>query len=104
MPEIDGQPILAALRAGLGDLLIPFEDAVLDGCTLTEIGEDLRHRWKARSAKAKWVVYGGIDSLRDQWQMIDRQMAAQAAACSRRVDARRNELAPAEAQYLGLAA
>ncbi|RWC09102.1 hypothetical protein [Mesorhizobium sp.] len=102
--RIDGRPILAALRAGLGDLLIPFEDAVLDGCTLTEIGEDLGHRWKARSAKAKWVVYSGIDSLRDQWQMIDRQMGAQAAACSRRVEARRKELAAAEARYLGLAA
>lgn len=102
--RIDGQPILAALRVGLGDLLVPFEDAALDGCTLTEIGDDLGYKWKARSAKAKWLVYAGIDRLRDQWRMIDRQMAAEAEACKRRVEARRNELAAARSRYLGLAA
>lgn len=102
--RIDGQPILAALRAGIGDLLVPLEDAILDGLTMTEIGDSLGFKWKARSAEAKWRVYAGIDRMRDQWRMIDRQMAAEAAACDRRVEVRRNELAAARASYLGLAA
>lgn len=102
--RIDGQPILAALRVGIGDVLPPFEDAVLDGLTLTEIGGGLGFKWKARSAEAKWRVYSGIDRMRDQWRLIDRHMAAEAAACDRRVEARRAELAAKQAAYLGLAA
>jgi hypothetical protein len=102
--RIDGEPILAALRVGIGEWLTPFEDAVLDGLTLTEIGDGLGFKWKARSAEAKWRVYLAIDQMRDQWRLIERQMAAEAAACNRRVEARRAELAAERAAYLGLAA
>lgn len=102
--RIDGQPILFALRVGLGEHMEPFEKAVLAGDTLTSIGDWLGFRWKARSAEARWRVYGALDRLRDQWRMIDRQMAAEAAACEHRVEARRRELAAEKAAYLGLAA
>jgi hypothetical protein len=99
--RIDGEPILAALRVGLGDLLHTFEDVALGNCTLTYIGERIGYKHKARSREGKILVYTAIDRLRDQWRMIDRQMEAEAAACERRVAARREELAAA---YLGLAA
>ncbi|QND59846.1 hypothetical protein [Mesorhizobium huakuii] len=102
--RIDGQPILAALRVGIGNALDPFEDAALDGATLTEIGDRLGFRWKARSAEAKWRVYLAIDRMRDQWRLIERQMAAEAAACRRRVETRRAELIAAQRSYLGTAA
>ena len=102
--RIDGEPILAALRAGMGDLAVFFEDAVLGRPTFTELGERLGYKWKARSREAKILLYTAIDRLRDQWRMIERQMAATEAACERRVKDRRAELAAARAAYLGLAA
>ncbi len=102
--RIDGQPILAALRAGMGGLVHTFEDAVLGQWTLTKIGECMGYKHKARSREAKILVYTAIDRLRDQWRMIDRQMAASAAACERRVEERRAELAAERAAYLGAAA
>lgn len=102
--RIDGKPMLAALRVGIGDLTGPFDAAALAGETLTEIGDGMGRRWKARSADAKIAVYTAIDRLRDQWRLIERQMAAQAAACERRVKQRRAELAAIEADYLRQAA
>ncbi|RWD55393.1 MAG: hypothetical protein EOS36_27925 [Mesorhizobium sp.] len=99
--RIDGEPILAALRAGMGELLHTFEDAALGQWTMTNIGERMGYKHKARSREAKILVYTAIDRLRDQWRLVDRQMAAEAAACDRRVEVRRNELAAAQARYLG---
>ncbi|MGO4843010.1 hypothetical protein AB4144_63140, partial [Rhizobiaceae sp. 2RAB30] len=80
------------------------EDAVLGRLTLTEIGASMGYKHKARSARAKVLVYTAIDRLRDQWRLIDRQMKAQEAACERRVEARRAELQADLVRYLGLAA
>lgn len=102
--RIDGAPILRALRVGLGDLAGIFEDVAIGNATLTWIGERRGFKHKARSREGKVLVYTAIDRLRDQWRMIDRQMAATAAACERRVEARREELAAERATYLGLAA
>ena len=102
--RIDGRPILAALRAGLDDLVYFFEDVVLGQQTLTWLGDTLGYKHKARSREARTLVYTAIDRLRDQWRMIDRQMAASAAACERAVEARRAELNAERSRYLGLAA
>jgi hypothetical protein len=102
--RIDGEPILAALRAGMGDLVHFFEDVVLGQWTLTQLGESLGYKHKARSREAKILVYTAIDRLREQWRLVDRQMAAAAAECNRRVEARRAELKAERAAYLGLAA
>lgn len=102
--RIDGVPILAALRAGMGDLIYFFEDVVLGQWTLTALGESLGYKHKARSRDGKALAYAAIDRLRDQWRIIDRQMEAEAAACERRVEDRRAELAAERAAYLGLAA
>ncbi|MBZ9698816.1 hypothetical protein [Mesorhizobium sp. CO1-1-9] len=102
--RIDGRPILAALRAVLGDLVHIFEDVAIGNGTLTWIGERVGFKHKARSREGKVAVYTAIDRLRDQWRLIDRQMAAQEAACDRRVETRRAELAAVRAAFLGLAA
>lgn len=102
--RMDGRAVLAELRRALGGLAFVLEDAVLGHMTLTWIGEHLGYRNKARSAKAKVLVYTAIDRLRDRWRMIDRQMKAESAACERRVKDRREELRAERVRYLGLAA
>lgn len=102
--RIDGEPVLRALRVCLGELVDIFESAALGFSTLTDLGGELGFKHKARSREAKLRVYTAIDRLRDQWRMIDRQMAAQEAACERRVLARRRELAEQRAAFFGLAA
>jgi len=102
--RMDGRPVLGELRRALGGLGFVFEDAVLARWTLTSIGERLGYKHKARSAKAKVLVYTAIDKLRDRWRLVDRELAGSAAACNRRVDARRREIATNRAAYFGHAA
>ncbi|WPZ13622.1 hypothetical protein T8J41_15930 [Nitratireductor rhodophyticola] len=102
--QIDGQPILAALRSGMGELCATFEDAALAGLTLTEIGEAMGFKWKARSREARVAVYTAIDRLREAWACFDREARREAKECERRVEAHRAQLAARRAAYLGLAA
>lgn len=102
--SMDGKPVLAALRADLGGLGFVLEDAVCARSTLTWIGTHLGYKNKARSAKAKVLVYTAIDRLRDRWRLVDRDLVVSAAACERRLEERRAELEAERVRYLGLVA
>lgn len=72
--------------------------------TLTEIGEAMGFKWKARSREARVAVYTAIDRLREAWACFDREARREAKECERRVEAHRAQLAARRAAYLGLAA
>lgn len=102
--RMDGTPVIGELQRALGGLASAFEAAVLCRLTLTEIGGNRGYKHKARSAKAKILVYTAIDKLRDRWRLVDRELVASQAASEQRVGARRREIAAIRADYFGRAA
>lgn len=91
--QIDHRPILGELRACLGPLIEPFEDAVLGGQTLAAIGKAEGAGDQTAGAVGKAMVFKGIDTVRDAWQMIELREAGRAADAERAATARRMELA-----------
>ncbi len=89
--KIDMRPILEELRSALGVGLAPFEDAVLGGKTLTEIGEARGFNGKQASAAGKALINAAIDGLRETWDRIksrQRKEARQAITNINRAKAR----------------
>lgn len=70
--HIDAKPILAELRAALGPLIEPFEDAALGGQSYSEIGrrrgEDLKPAVAGRA-----LVGMACGTISVKWQEIDRR-------------------------------
>lgn len=60
---IDRKPVLAKIRAALGGLRDPLEDAVLGGRTMQRIGEDEGFRGSAAPSVGKGLVYRGLAIL-----------------------------------------
>lgn len=101
--SIDAKPILAELRAAMGPLLDAFEDAVLGGQTLAQVGSATGARVKPEIA-GRALVMTAIDVLRDTWRQIAARERRLALAAERNVERRRGQLAERRASYLGLAA
>ena len=102
--QIDAKPILAELRAALGPLLDPFEDAVLGGQTLTEIGDQEGIGPKGAAGAGKALVFRAMSALDGAWHDIavrDRKKEREAEAVALRARAR---IAAKAAAYLGRAA
>jgi hypothetical protein len=60
---IDKKPVLAKIRAALGGLQDPLEDAVLGGRTMQRIGEDEGFSGSAAPSVGKGLVYRGLAIL-----------------------------------------
>lgn len=63
LERIDTAPILAHLRAALGPLLEPFEDAVLGGQTFAYIGAKEGFKSRSASEAGKALVFRGLSAV-----------------------------------------
>lgn len=70
---IDARPMLDRLQSALGPLVDPFEDAVIGNMTLTEIGLAKGVNTVARSPVGKVLVMMGLDTVREEFERIDRE-------------------------------
>jgi hypothetical protein len=101
--QIDAKRILAGVRAAIGPLLDPFEDAVLGGQTYTQIGrrEDIEVK---PDVAGKALVKRAIIAAEGAFCDIERKIPKAEREADRRARLRRAELAVAQAKYLGRAA
>lgn len=90
--KIDMRPVLEELRASLGIGLDAFEDAVLAGKTLTEIGEARGYKHRQASSVGKELVYASIGALRVAWQKIKTRQRKEAKQAMRNVQRARERL------------
>lgn len=90
--KIDMRPILEELRAALGVGLAPFEDAVLGGKTLTEIGEARGFKGVQASSAGKALINASIYGLRETWDKIKRRQRKEARQAIMNVDRARARL------------
>lgn len=72
---IDARPLLYRLQTALGPLMDPFEDAVIGGMTLTEIGKNGGIGQHASGA-GKYAVMLGLQCIQSELTIIDRLCAA----------------------------
>lgn len=84
--KIDMRPVLEELRSSLGVGLAPFEDAVLGGKTLTEIGEARGFNGKQASAAGKALINAAINGLRETWDRIKRRQRKEARQAITNID------------------
>lgn len=99
--KIDMRPILEELRSSLGVGLAPFEDAVLGGKTLTEIGEARGFKGVQASAAGKALINAAINGLRETWDRIKRRQRKEARQAITNIDRAKARI---ERQKLRLAA
>ena len=92
--QIDAKPFLAELQAAMGPLIEPFEDAVLCGATLGDVGRATGATVKPEIA-GKALVFSAMDALSDAWSQISGRERRLAAEAMRNVERRRRELAQA---------
>lgn len=90
--KIDMRPVLEELRASLGIGLDAFEDAVLAGKTLTEIGEARGYKHRQASSVGKELVYASIGALRVAWHKIKTRQRKEAKEAMRNVQRAREQL------------
>ncbi len=102
--QIDLREVLPRLRRAMGPLVAPFEDAVLGGLTLGEIGEARHFKGKQAEAAGKALVYAALDAVREEWIAIKAEQRAAEEQADRNVERRRAELAAERTRFLGLAA
>lgn len=74
---IDAKRDLHRLRAALGPLVEAFEEAVLDGDTLTEIGQR-RDAGQSSPGAGKLVVMMGLQAVQAEFRKMDRERRAAA--------------------------
>jgi hypothetical protein len=72
---IDAKRDLQRLRSALGPLAEPFEEAVLDGDTLTAIGER-RQAGQSSPGAGKLVVMMGLEVVEQEFRRMDRERHA----------------------------
>lgn len=68
--QIDMRDVLPRLRRAMGLLVSPFEDAVLGGMTMMEIGEARHYKGKQAEAAGKVLVMTALDAVRSEWADI----------------------------------
>lgn len=68
--QIDNRNTLPRLRAALGPLVSPFEDAVLGGSTFGAIGEARHYKGKQAEAAGKVLVMTALDAIIAEWSRI----------------------------------
>ncbi|KAB2700290.1 hypothetical protein F9K79_05180 [Ochrobactrum sp. Kaboul] len=90
--KIDMRPVLDELRTSLGVGLAPFEDAVLGGKTLTEIGEERGFKGVQASAAGKALINAAINGLRETWDKIKLRQRKEARQAIMNVDRARARL------------
>jgi hypothetical protein len=101
--QLDAKPVLKEVRAALGPLLDPFEDAVLGGKTYTDIGRKEDASVKpdvAGKALVKRAIIAAEGVLYDIGQRIRRAERES----EKRASMRRCEIAIEKAMYFGRAA
>lgn len=97
---IDAKPALGELRAALGPLLDAFEDAVLGGRTLAEIGVAAGYSKKrAEMAGDAWVTMA-LDTLRETWAAMTKREERRAADAETAVVRHREFLAERRRVFL----
>lgn len=72
---IDARPLLYRLQTALGPLMDPFEDAVIGGMTLTDIGKNGGIGQHAAGA-GKFAVMLGLETVQSELAVVDRLSAA----------------------------
>ena len=102
--QIDMRGVLPRLRAALGPLVAPFEDAVLGGMTFGSLGEARHFKGKQAEAAGKALVMAAIDAVTNEWAKINYERRKAAEQAERNVDRRRAELAAQQASYFRRAA
>lgn len=102
--QIDAKPVLAELRAALGPLLEPFEDAVLGAANFEAIGTAEGIGPKGAQGAGKALVLRGLAAVDGAWHTIAARHAREARQAAMARLRRRKELARRAAVYLGLAA
>ncbi|WP_275783101.1 hypothetical protein [Pararhizobium gei] len=102
--QIDLREVLPRLQRAMGPLVAPFEDAVLGGLTMGEIGEARSFKGKQAESAGKALVYAALDAVREEWGSIKAEQRAAEAQADRNVERRRAELAADQARFLGRAA
>lgn len=69
---IDAKRDIARLRSALGPLVEPFEEAVINGDTLTEIGKR-RAAGQSSPGAGKLVVMMGLQTVQEEFRRMDRE-------------------------------
>lgn len=104
LTQIDMRAAWDRLRAAIRPLLAAFEDACLDGVTLTEIGEARDFKDKQASAAGRALVFEAIGALSEEWLAIRREERELEAQADRNVIRFRAKRERAINTYLGIAA
>lgn len=102
--QIDMRETWHRLRSAIRPLLPAFEDACLDGMTMTEVGEARGYKDKQASAVGKVLVFTAIDTLSEEWGDIRREADQLEQQADRNVIRFRTRHERAVATYLGKAA
>lgn len=101
--QIDMRTTWKDLRTAIRPVLSAFEDACLDGLTMTEIGAARGFVGKPASAVGKALVFAAIDTLTEEWHTIQRYERALAEQAESNVIRFRAKLARRDIEYLGIA-
>lgn len=102
--QIDMRSIWQRLQGALGPLLAAFEDACLDGVTLTEIGDVRGFNGKQASAAGKALVFEAIGALSAELSAIRAEERALEQQAERNVIRFRARRSADLAAFLGKAA
>lgn len=102
--QIDMSGIIERLRQAMGPLVAPFEDAVLGGLTMREIGEARHFKDKQAEAAGKALVMTALDAVRAEWSEFRKEQRQAEDQADRNVARRRAELEAERARFLGRAA
>lgn len=102
--QIDMRGVLERLRAAMGPVTAPFEDAVLVGATFGQIGEVRNFKGKQAEAVGKALVMMGLDAVINEWALIGYERRKAEEQAERNVERRRAELAAQREAYLRRAA
>ncbi|CUW87451.1 conserved hypothetical protein [Agrobacterium fabacearum S56] len=98
--QIDNRNTLPRLRAALGPLVSPFEDAVLGGSTFGAIGEARHYKGKQAEAAGKVLVMTALDALIAEWSRIREEQQRAEDLADANVERRRAVLNERQVAFL----
>ncbi len=102
--QIDNRNTMPRLRAALGPLVGPFEDAVLGGSTFGEIGEARHYKGKQAEAAGKVLVMTALDTVMAEWSRIREEQRRAEDQADANVERRRAVLNERQVAFLRRAA
>lgn len=102
--QIDNRNTLPRLRAALGPLVSPFEDAVLGGSTFGAIGEARHYKGKQAEAAGKVLVMTALDTVIAEWSRIREEQRRSEDQADANVERRRAVLNERQVAFLRRAA